>query len=245
MSGVHGAVPDRDPGLGRRAPAWLMAALRLALPLVAALAVGVGLGLLSWHFWVILLFPVALGAAIGWAVAFSVFALGSGASAGRRVPMALIALSVALGFTIEQTFEDHHQRRAFAESVFLTRAAGSGLDPEEIARLREVSGTAFLARDADAELDAQVEARLGLGGPLGRFVSRLEAGVRLGGPYVGGRGLELGLPGGILVLCLELGLAFLIARRIARSAVVSADVLGTRGGTVSGSAPDDPGRPGP
>lgn len=241
MSGAEGAVPDRDPGPGGRAPAWLVAALRFALPLAAATSVGVGLGLLSWHFWVILLFPVALGAAIGWAVAFSAFALGSGARAGRRVPMVLIAASVVLGFTIEQAFEDHHQRRAFAESVFLARAAGSGLDPEEIARLREVSGTAFLARDADAELDAQVSARLGLGGPLGRFVSRLEAGVRLGGPWVGGRGLELGLPAAILVFCLELGLAFFIARRIARSAVVS----NTRGGTVAGSAPDELGRPGP
>lgn len=222
-SGDPGLAADRSDQPGRRAPTWAIAALRLVLPLVVAVFVGVVFGLLSWHFWVILLFPVVLGAAIGWAFAFSAFAVGTaGQQTPRRVPMALLAVGVALGFTTEQTFEDHHQRRAFAESVFLARAAGSGLEVNEIERLREVSGTAFLARDADAELDAQIFDRLGLDGPLGRFVSRLEAGVRLGGPYVGGRGLELGLLGGILVFCLELGLALLIARRIARSAIAAA-----------------------
>lgn len=230
---------DRGPRPGRRAPAWALAALHLALPLVMAVFVGVVFGLLSWHFWVILLFPVTLGAAIGWAFAFSAIAVGHAARRARRVPMALFAVAVALGFTTEQTFEDHHQRRAFAESLFMARAAGSGLASDEIARLRESSGTAFLARDADSELDRQNRDRLGLDGPLGRFVSRLEAGVRLGGPYVGGRGLELGLPGGILALCLELGLALLIARRIARSAISAA-------APPTAEVPaNEPGRPGP
>lgn len=217
--GEAGARGARGPNPNRPAPAWLVSALRVALPLALAVLVGVGFGLLSWHFWVILLFPVALGAALGWAIAFSAFAMGGGRTGARRVPTALIALGVVLGFSTEQVFEDHHQRRAFAEAVFTTQAAGSGLAPDEIARLREVSGTSFLAKDADAELDAQVQARLGLGGPLGRFLSRLEAGVRLGGPYVGGRGLELGLPGGLLALALELSLALLIARRVARAAL--------------------------
>lgn len=185
---------------------------RWALPLGVMVSVAVLFGLLSWYFWVIALFPVVLGVALGWSFVFGAVAL-----QGRRPPWVLLAVLVVGGFSVEQIFEDHHQRRAFADALFETRAAASGMSPAEIASLRETSGTAFLARDADALFDAQLDERLGVSGPLGRFVSRLDAGVRLGGPWRGGRGLEVGLPGGILWLGLELSLATFLAYRIVRA----------------------------
>jgi hypothetical protein len=192
-----------------RAPASLSRLARLTLPLAVTVAIASLMGLLSWHFWVILLFPVALGVSLGWTSAFAVVAFG-----GRPLSHAALIALALLGFAVEQGFEDHHQRRAFTESLFEARAASSGLAPAEIERLRAVSGTGFLARGADELLDQEIEARLGVSGAFGRWVSRLDAGVRLGGPYRGGRGLEVGLPGGVSLLLIELLLVVVLARRI-------------------------------
>lgn len=187
---------------------WLA---RFSLPLAVTVALSVLMGLLSWYFWVILLFPVVLGAAIGWSSVFGAVALG-----GRRLPLVAIIALTLIGHGVEQFFEDSHQRRAFAETLSEARAASSGLSPAEIERVRESSGTEFLARDAEAILDAQLEERLGVSGPVGRWVSRLEAGIRLGGPYRGGRGLDVGLAGGLTLLVFELCLVVFLAHRIGR-----------------------------
>jgi len=195
-------------------PAWSRRLLGAAVLIAVTVVVPVLLGLLSWHFWVLGLFGLVVGSALGW----TSVVLASWLSLDRRTLKRVAMLLILLGFVVFQAFDDAHQRRAFREVLFETRSASSGLSPAEITRIREASGLDFLARDADALLESEVAIATGLTGPLGRYVFRLQAGVRLGGPYRGGRGLDFGWVGGVLVTLIELGLAGILVSRALREA---------------------------
>lgn len=195
-------------------PAPARALLSVLVLAAVATLVATALGWLSWRFWVIGLFGLTLGVALG----FSVVTVSTWlAIPARRLLWVALGLTV-LAWVQLQVFEDAHQRQAFREVLFETRAAASGLPPSEIERLADGPGSAFLTRDADALLDAQVEAATGMSGAVGRWVFRLQAGLRLGGPFRGGRGLDVGLVGGILQTVLELGVGLLLVIRITRRA---------------------------
>ncbi len=192
--------------------AWTRGLLGVTALIAVTVAVCVLLGLTSWHFWVLGLFGLVVGGALGWAGVV----LASWLSIDRRTLKWISMILILLGFVVFQAFDDAHQRRAFREVLFETRSASSGLAPAEITRIREASGLEFMARDADDLLESQVAIATGLTGPLGRYVFRLQAGVRLGGPYRGGRGLDFGWVGGVLATLIELGLAGLLVLRALR-----------------------------
>lgn len=201
---------------------------------VAAIAVGAalgaGLGWLSWHFWVIGLGGLVLGLGVGWSLAVLNVWLGVGHRAttdrsdrrrGRAPWLTLIPAIVAIGagWTVQQTFEDAHQRQAYRVALAETRAAETGLPPAEVQKLIAVGGLDYLAADGDQILDDQVEADIGFAGVAGRWLFRAEGGVRLAGSWRSGRALPVGIPGVIVANVLELAMALFIALRVVRRSV--------------------------
>jgi hypothetical protein len=209
--------------------AWSRGLLGATVLIAVTVVVSVLLGLLSWHFWVLGLFGLVVGGALGW----TSVVLASWLSLDRRSLKRFDMMLILLGFVVFQAFDDAHQRRAFREVLFETRSASSGLAPAEITRIREVSGLDFLARDADNLLESEVAIATGITGPIGRYVFRLQAGVRLGGPYRGGRGLDFGWVGGVFAALIELGLAAVLVARALRGPEPTEPLVTT----VSGQSP--------
>jgi len=222
-----------------RPTAWSRRLLGALVLIAVATVVPVLLGLLSWYFWVLGLFGLCVGGALGW----TSVVLASWLSIDRLSLRRLAIILILFGFGVFQVFEDAHQQRAFREVLFETKSASSGLSPAEITRIREASGLGFLAKDADSLLESQVAIATGLTGPVGRYVFRLQAGLRLGGPYRGGRGLDLGILGGVLATLIELSVAGVIAWRALRSfdsggAGGASDVRGSEAHVGPGSGPN-------
>lgn len=187
-----------------------------ALAALAAVALGgvlgAALGWLSWRFWVIGLFALVLGLALGWALAVLTAWLG-------RAPRGLAAVAlvgVLAGWIVLQVFEDDHQRTAYRVALAEARAVETGLPPAEVGEVLAAGGLDYLAAEGDAALDAQVESSVGFDGPLGRWVFRAEGGIRLAGSWRHGRALPFGVPGVAIATALELALAVFIAVRIVR-----------------------------
>ncbi len=186
--------------------------------LASAAALGVALGILSWHFWVIGLFAVVAGVALGWVLAVLGLWLGLG------VPASVTALALVLAWSALQGFDDLNHLRAnrlsFAEHN--ASAATADLPPDARARIA-ASGVDFLAADADRRLAAEVESRVGFDGPVARWLYRAaEHGLRLAGGFRSGRALPVGVAGVLIAQLLELVAAFFIARRITGRALDSA-----------------------
>lgn len=222
-----------------RPTAWSRRLLGALVLIAVATVVPVLLGLLSWYFWVLGLFGLCVGGALGW----TSVVLASWLSIDRLSLRRLAIILILFGFGVFQLFEDAHQQRAFREVLFETKSASSGLSPAEITRIREASGLGFLAKDADSLLESQVAIATGLTGPVGRYVFRLQAGLRLGGPYRGGRGLDLGILGGVLATLIELSVAGVIAWRALRAfdsggAGGASDVRGSKAHVGPGSGPN-------
>lgn len=193
-----------------------------ALAALASLAVGGALGALlgwlSWRFWVIGLLALVLGLALGWTLAVLTAWLGR----PPRVLVGVALLGVLAGWSVLQVFEDHHQRTAYRIALAETRAVQTGLPPAEVGAVLAAGGTGYLAAEGDAALDVQVESKVGLGGPLGRWLFRAEGGVRLAGSWRQGRALPVGIPGVAIATVLELALGAYLATRIVRRAQASA-----------------------
>ncbi len=192
--------------------------IAVLLPAAAGLVAGVFTGWLAGAIAVLGIFGLFAGLAIGAATVF-VDALGR---EGARAPWPWwgAALGLALGVAALLVFEDAHQRRAFAADLARSRAADSGLPPQEAARAFDEdpdSAIAFLARDADARLDEEALRLTGQGGAGGRFLLRQEGGLRLVaiGPAV--HGLPLGVPGGLGTYLVELVVGGLVVRRVLRA----------------------------
>lgn len=184
-----------------------MTFLAILFPLAASALCASLFGLLSWWLWLIFLFPLALGVTVGWSIVFSRLAF------KKNVGNSLFVTALIFGgMALEEVHEDHHQRRAFAEALYESRLADSGLPMEEILKLREESDGRFLTQDADELLEAQIHEHFGIGGYLGRWLGRLQAGIRLAGHWRQGYGLPLGLTGSLVYLVL----AFLLAKRLAK-----------------------------
>ncbi len=200
-----------DAQVGRPArPGVASVAIAVGLFVGTSVAVGTLLGLLSWHLGIAGLLGLMSGLAAGYVGAL----LGAWLGLRARLLTALVAPAIPLAFVTFQTFEDAHQLRAFRENLAETRAAASGLEPAEVERLIAVSGLDYLASDGAELLEAEVIAKVGQGGYFGRWLYRLDAGVRLGGPFRDGRGLELGRVGALTWTLVELALGLFIARRI-------------------------------
>jgi len=182
--------------------------------LALGVALGAGLGWLSWRFWVLGLAGLVIGLGVGWALALLQAWLGGGWN--RWWVRALATVSVLTGWTALQAFEDAHQRQAYRVALAETRAAETGLPPAEVQRLLTAGGLDYLAADGDDVLERQVEADIGFGGVAGRWLSRAEGGVRLAGGWRTSRALPVGIPGVIVANVLELALAVFIALRIVR-----------------------------
>jgi hypothetical protein len=193
---------------GRHAASW---ALSTALILALGLALGVGLGALSWSFWVIGLFGIVSGLVLGFTASALLLWLGL---APRWPALVLVGLAALVARGALEIAEDRHQRRAFGNELAALRAAETGLPPDESQRILEVGGADYLVEDADAELERQVVARFGEGGPWGRWQLRAQAGVRLAGSWRGGRSLPVGPIGVGTWTVAELALAITLARRI-------------------------------
>lgn len=192
--------------------------LSLLLPAAAGLAAGTAAGALAASVSVLGLFGLLVGLAAGASAVFSSRAFEPRVAAA---PAAGALLGVGLALAALLVFEDAHQRGAFARDLARSRAADSGLPPEEAARAFDAdpeAAVAFLAKDADAQLAAEARRLTGHDGGLGRFLVRQQGGLRLVilGPSI--TGLPLGVFGGILTYALELAMAWFVYRRVRRAA---------------------------
>lgn|GEM_PF-2393009 len=190
-----------------------------ALVLSAGFAIGVALGLLSDLVWVWGMFALGVGVGLGIVSTF-----GDALFCGRPTlaGAALATLAVCAAWVVWQGFEDANQRRDFAVDLARSRAADTGLSPDEMARAFDEdpeASIAFLAKDADAILAEQVRATTGMSSWPGRFVARHSAGLRLASA---GRKM-FGLPVGAVVssagTLAELALALWLLSRVRRAAV--------------------------
>lgn len=190
--------------------------LQLLLAGSLAFGVGVGLGFLSRGFYVIGLLPLALGLLAGAAVGFIAVMTGGPWRLGAR--FAAVA-AIVIGWCAFQYVDDYTFQHVYQAEITRVHGIVDEVPPE---LLKDPDALAFLGKDASQSLDDAVRAEVGQSGFVGRWLFRAERGVRLVGPFVGGRGLPLGTAGAIVWGLLELGLAKLLAvlviRRIARAA---------------------------
>lgn len=184
-------------------------ALGLIGACAAAIAVGGVLGWLSRGFYVIGLLPIALGLAAGATVTLAALA------GGPRGPRALgvAGLAIVCGWLAFSWVEDHHFQEVWRDDLTRARLADAGapadaFDPDTVRD--EVAG------DADALLASQVEADVGMGGPVGRWLFRARSGVRLVGAWTSSRGLAVGIGGAVVWATLELLIAFALALTVLR-----------------------------
>ena len=213
MSTPDGAFNALAPGRTGPLP-FVQVAISGVATLAVGVALGAGLGWLSWRFWVLGLGGLVLGLGVGWSLA--VLTTWLGGPRRRWLVTALAIVAVLAGWAVHQTFEDAHQRQAYRVALAETRAAETGLPPAEVQRLLAAGGLDYLADDGDAVLEKQVAAGIGFGGVAGRWLFRAQGGVRLAGSWRAGRALPVGIPGVIIVTLLELAVAVFIAWRIVR-----------------------------
>lgn len=179
-----------------------------------ALAVGGLLGAVSWYAWVIGLLGLVSGLTLGFCAVF--FRTWLGLSRALTTWTAIAAIPVAFGGFLMR--DDSNQLRAWREALAETRAAETGLPPDAVLRLVEAGGVDYLAQDAEARLDEELMRTVGATGAWGRFLARLDAGVRLGGSARHSRGLGVGRVGAVIGWLVELAVAIVIVRRVAARA---------------------------
>ncbi len=191
-----------------------LASLAILGIFAAALGVGVLLGWMSWHIWILGLLGLSTGLLIGFVAAF--FRAWLGLSARLLGLVGVSALPLAFGAFL--LMEDRNHLRAWREEVAEVRAAELGLPPADVEAIERAGGVSFLASDAEALLDADLRDRLGVDGFQGRLLQRLDRGVRLGGGFRSGRGLELGRVGAVVVWLGEFLLSVALILRVLRKA---------------------------
>lgn len=184
----------------------------LAAPTAAA--VGLAYGWAAWWAYVIGLGPLLIGLAAGAASGLAALVLRGRVATSAHVAAGLAALVGCGGLEL---MADRHFRTAWRQDFARSRYAASGAGPEEAFQPEE---RAFWATKADERLAEQMRRQVGFDGFAARWWVRAGEGVRLFGPWRGGRGLPLGRPGAILWalgrIALAMGLASLVLRRIER-----------------------------
>lgn len=194
-------------------PTW-RSVLAAALACAFGSVLGLALGWLSWRFWVIGLFGVLGGLAIGWMLAVATLWLGRISGVRAIAVLAIVASWLAL-----QVLEDHNLLRANRVAhAELNAKRLDDLAPADRERIAAAGGVEFLAGDGDEVLEARVVAAVGFGGPIGRWIFRGQSGVRLAGDLRAGRALPVGVAGFVVASVLEVALAVFLALRIVRRA---------------------------
>jgi len=171
-----------------------------------------GLGWLAGRLWVLGLFALGMGLAVGFVAVFArtLFAL-----RGRAIGMS--ALAILVGWAGSQWVEDHNHRAAFARDLARSRAADAHLDPAEMRRAFDEdpdAASAFLAKDADSLLARETLRLTGQTGSVGRWLQRHGAGLRLASAGSRLFGLDTGWVVSALAEILELSGAMLLSLRI-------------------------------
>lgn len=195
----------------------------LMFALLAAITIGALLGWLSKFAYVIALAPLLIG--IGAGAAASVAALGLRGRVGRSTAIAG-ALAAVVGLVTMAGFEDAHLRAAWTLDYAQARYVAGGV-PVDAALADE--DLPFYESGASDELERQVIEAAGAGGPVGRWLMRADAGVRLIGPWGSSRGLSVGRWGAIVWAALELLLAAWMVRLVVTRVGARSEELGRQG----------------
>lgn len=187
---------------------YLLPWLPLPFAVLATGALGAVLGHASSTVFVIGLVALTLGLTAGAVV--SVVSLLGGDMMLRRA-LVCASVGVVAGWGAFQVAEDEAFSAHWRMDYAAAQQAAAGVDPAEALAGDE---SVFFALGADEALERQVSDSVGLGGVWGRWLFRADAGIRLLGPANGGRGLDVGRYGALLWALIEIGIAFLVARRL-------------------------------
>jgi len=195
---------------------FLRAAILLLLPLLGTLLVAFALGWVGRFAYVIGMAVLGLGLTAG---ALSGIAGLTARGQVARFSRVAAVVSVLMGWGALQWMDDVQFQRAFVEDFAAARFADSGAAADEGITDDDIE---FFGEGAEAVLEEQVTSKVGVGGLMGRWLLRADAGVRLAGPWHEGRGLDVGRVGAVTWALLEILLALMLAlsvlSRIAHSA---------------------------
>jgi hypothetical protein len=187
---------------------FLIAQLVLVLGLVGGLALA--LGWVSRFVFVVLLGGVFVGLLAGALTGF--FGIIS-SSWTRRVQHVSIGLAVLVGFASFQFMDDVHHITTFRMQVALAVYADSGASGTDEIGEEELT---FFARGADGMLARSMVASVGEPGALGRWLHRVDGGVRTFGSWEQRRVIPVGRELTLLFLLFDLGVSAWVGLRVNR-----------------------------